>query len=856
VENEEKRFGKYVLTSKLAAGGMAVTYRAKMTAAAGLVKNVVIKKIHPHLAEEEDFVEMFVREAKLAASLTHGNIAQVFDFGKTDGDYFLAMELVHGQALSRVLRRAADRDIPFLPTPIALQIACRMCDGLHYAHTRKDEDGHLLNLVHRDVSPENTLLSYEGEVKIVDFGIAKSNTGGKQTETGMVKGKYPYFSPEQAQAVRDLDARSDVYAVGVVLFEMLCGRRPYEGEFVAVLSQLAEGKLPRPTSFNPEISPALEQTMLRALAPRRDDRYQSARDLGQALAEVLHSRYPGSTSNDISMLLATLFREEQEAEGNPMPVTADFTTALMKNTQPGFGAKRRAQLGLKPESKMTPKPVSAAGKTATPARPRSTTGTGSVRVPTTGGQKVPVNSNQHGGYRPKSMSQMPAATPDVTPPQGTKLAPIEQETLLRAKASKIRATPVPEEAEGETRLRPDRVGPPRALTLDSVELKDKRQRFVVTVGGLGFGLSVLLIVGYLLWAGSTKDKQVDLPPGVPLWISSTPSGAHVTLDNKEAGVTPLQTSLQPGPHTVALTLTGFRPWTKRFTTTSQSQTFNAPLEEEVVAVKPVKPESVVADAGVEPETNDVGTGPMQDPADTAAEKRDVKWPLRQFVLRPAYNALPLDKYETANVELKPGTGYQVFTEGSYSLGKGRNSSTVLYYLEGDLPEGKRVGYLSGTPKLIKGATHMYVFVIDDDPLDNSGALNIVLRISNHVVPQNFAFDPQKHAIVPLAEHRFRLSRLNPSSKYLLTIRDDEAMTGAGRSGKVGTVLCVESPDKPKTILATQRLLEVGKRHQVTDTKDLMCLFPDLNREDNSGYLEIDIVDMNELTPEELQAHDH
>ena len=134
--DEQVRFGKYVLISKLAAGGMAVTYRAKMTAAAGLTKDVVIKRVHPHLAEEEDFVEMFIREAKLAASLTHGNIAQVFDFGRADGDYFLAMELVHGQALSRAIRRAADQDMPFIPIPLALPITCRVCCGLNYAHTR------------------------------------------------------------------------------------------------------------------------------------------------------------------------------------------------------------------------------------------------------------------------------------------------------------------------------------------------------------------------------------------------------------------------------------------------------------------------------------------------------------------------------------------------------------------------------------------------------------------------------------------------------------------------------------------------------------------------------------------------
>ncbi len=865
--DDQQRFGKYVLISKLAAGGMAVTYRAKMTAAAGLTKDVVIKKIHPHLAEEEDFIEMFVREAKLAASLTHGNIAQVFDFGKTEGDYFLAMELVHGQALSRVIRRAADHDIPFLPIPIALQITCRMCDGLNYAHTRKDENGQLLNLVHRDVSPENLLLSYEGEVKVVDFGIAKSNTGGKQTETGMVKGKYPYFSPEQAQAVRDLDARSDVYAVGVVLFEMLCGRRPFEGEFVAVLTQLAEGNIPKPRSFNPEIPPALEMAMLKALATKRDERYQSAREFGQALAEVLHSRYPGSTSTDISMLLGSLFHDELEAEGQAPYVPEEFTTLLTKLKQPGYGAARRARLGQKPESKATPKPLSTpAPKSATPARARTTTGSvkvqsGTAKIPTSS-TRVPTNS--HGGYRPRSMSPEQQAQADLegekTPPSGTKLEPIEQETLLRAKAARAAKTrsgdhasppsddatvpPEPRRMTAESRR------PSAPLSLDNAELREKRQRFVVTIGGVGAGLSVLLVVGVLIFGPSSKkEDETMVNANTPLWINTIPSGGNVKVDNRDLGPSPVKTAVTTGPHTILVTLNGYRPWTKRLTATKEVINLSAKLEPDVVEVAP--PPVDVVDAGSE---DDVPA--MQDRQLTSAEKYNVNWPLRQFVLRPFNNALPMDKYETLNVELSPGTGYQVFTEGSYSLGPGRSSATVLYYLEGEMAEGKRVGFLSGQSRTIKGATKMYIFVLDDDASDNKGSMTITLRVSQYVAPRTITFDAEKHAIVPQPDHRFKLSRLKPESKYQLTIRNDEAVTGgSSKNGRVAYALCLETPAKPKPITSTHRLLEVGKRHKVTDTGSLMCLFPDLNPDDNSGSLEVDIVDMDELSPEELKALD-
>ncbi|MGQ0508686.1 MAG: serine/threonine-protein kinase, partial [Myxococcaceae bacterium] len=222
--SEPQQFGKYLLLDRIAAGGMAEIYRAQLNAVAGVTKQVVIKKILPHYAGNKNFVSMFINEANIALGLSHGHIAQIFDFGEIDGEYFLAMELVHGQALSRVLRRARQRDVGTLPVPYALYICMELCKGLHYAHTRVDAKGQPLNIVHRDVSPQNVIVSYDGHVKIVDFGIAKARVATQtETQAGAVKGKYTYFAPEQARG-KPLDGQTDVFAAGIVLYEMVCGR--------------------------------------------------------------------------------------------------------------------------------------------------------------------------------------------------------------------------------------------------------------------------------------------------------------------------------------------------------------------------------------------------------------------------------------------------------------------------------------------------------------------------------------------------------------------------------------------------------------------------------------------------------
>lgn len=324
----ESQFGKYQLLDRIAAGGMAEIYRARYTGAAGVTRPVVIKKILPHYAGNKSFISMFINEAKIAAGLSHGNIAQVFDFGEIEGEYFLAMEYVHGQPLSKVLKRAKSVDLHALPAPLAALVAIEVCRGLHYAHTRLDEHGRPLKIIHRDVSSQNVIVSYEGQVKIVDFGIAKArNAGRTETAVGAVKGKYVYFAPEQARG-KELDARTDIFATGILLYEMLCGRLPFEGKMVEVMGKIIRGEFPRPREVNPSIPEELERIVLMAMARDKADRFQSAEAFQEALAMFLHRAQPGLSTTTLSLFLMYLFEKELVSEGRPVKLPREFSELL------------------------------------------------------------------------------------------------------------------------------------------------------------------------------------------------------------------------------------------------------------------------------------------------------------------------------------------------------------------------------------------------------------------------------------------------------------------------------------------------------------------------------------------------
>ena len=271
--------GKYELIRKLAVGGMAEVFLAKSAGAMGFTKTVVLKRILPHLADDHHFVEMFLREAKIAAELTHPNVVQIFDFGESEGRYFIAMEYVDGPNMRALVKRAVETRAP-IPMPMVARLVSYACEGLGFAHGFTDpETGHSKDIVHRDISPDNILVSRTGAVKVADFGLAKALNSQNLTQAGMLKGKIPYLAPEQIRG-KGADRRTDIYALGVTLYELCTGRRPFEAENdVALMSAVAMEPPPPPQKLRPDLAPELVSVLDRALRKSPDQRFQTCREM-------------------------------------------------------------------------------------------------------------------------------------------------------------------------------------------------------------------------------------------------------------------------------------------------------------------------------------------------------------------------------------------------------------------------------------------------------------------------------------------------------------------------------------------------------------------------------------------------
>lgn len=302
-------FGRYHLLEKISAGGMAEVFKAKSYGVAGFEKLLVIKKILPNLNSDKEFIEMFLDEARISVSLSHGNIVQVIDLGREGESYFMAMEYVHGFDLARLLIRSKQSEE--LPLSLKLFLVGEVLKALDYAHRRRDREQRELNIVHCDVSPQNVLVSYEGEVKLADFGISKAAFQSASSRE-VVRGKYAYMSPEQVRG-RNLDRRSDIFAVGVILWEMLAGRRLFKTESVEkTLKKVLEEPIPSPSQFDSTIPAELDRIVTKALTRDRDKRYLEDQDMLDDISVFMFSQNLMVTGADLSAYMKRIFATEFE----------------------------------------------------------------------------------------------------------------------------------------------------------------------------------------------------------------------------------------------------------------------------------------------------------------------------------------------------------------------------------------------------------------------------------------------------------------------------------------------------------------------------------------------------------------
>jgi TonB family protein len=352
------RFGQYEILERIASGGMAELFRARRSGVEGFQKIVAIKKILPHIAGDEEFIAMFADEAKLAAQLSHPNIVHIFDLGKIEaGGYFIAMEHVEGRDLRSILHLARETGLR-MPVPLAVAVAAKVASALDYAHRRRGDDGEDLHIVHRDVSPPNILVSTEGDIKLCDFGIAKAASKVSQTESGALKGKVPYMSPEQAWG-KPVDQRSDIYSLGSVLFEMATGRKLYQGDSdLNVLEKVRAGDVVLPSSLDPDVPPALDAAILKALAREPDERYFSASDMLRDLEAVLRNYEPPPSSADLAAYVRRLEAEDSARREARAP--AAVAPPVTKPAKPEFRISLSQQPAAAGSPAVSPPPPPAA----------------------------------------------------------------------------------------------------------------------------------------------------------------------------------------------------------------------------------------------------------------------------------------------------------------------------------------------------------------------------------------------------------------------------------------------------------------------------------------------------------------
>jgi serine/threonine protein kinase len=406
-------FGKYLLLDRVNIGGMAEVWRAKTFGAGGFERIVAIKRILPNIAEDEEFISMFLDEAKITVQLNHANIAQIYELNNLSNSYFIAMEYVSGKDLRAVFDRCRKRGEP-APIPLTCYAIAQCCEGLDYAHRAKDRQGRDMSIVHRDVSPQNALVSYDGEVKVIDFGIAKAAGKATKTQAGILKGKFGYMSPEQIRGL-PLDGRSDIFAIGVCLYELLTGERLFVGDSdFSVLEKVRKVEVLPPSHFNRKIPEALEKIVMKSLAKDVDDRYQHAAELAEDLRGFMYQTGNAFARKDLAAFMRATFAEDYEKERNRITEYAEIKApeGMLLAAEMGFGVAPVPQMGGQAQSPsaVTSVPTMMPINSASPGSSASTNTGTSPGLP-------PIVRPVPPGGGPRTSAQ-PAANAKSTPPVG------------------------------------------------------------------------------------------------------------------------------------------------------------------------------------------------------------------------------------------------------------------------------------------------------------------------------------------------------------------------------------------------------------------------------------------------------
>lgn len=317
---------KYKVLRKLEAGGMAEVFHAEVESIEGFKKQVAIKRVLPHLSQNKQFIEMFLDEARLSLKFSHANVAQTFSIGMSDNTYFITMEFIDGVNIRKMMEFYEERGGGVDPA-IAAFVMNEVCKGLSYAHNLTGPDGKPLGVVHRDVSPPNILISKQGEVKVLDFGLAKATSQLESTDPGLIKGKFAYLSPEAAHGL-DVDKRADIFASGTVLWEMVTGRRLFKGESdYDTVMNVRDAPAPAASSINPSVPPELDTILNKALEKDPNQRYQDGAEMGNDLMKMLFSKQMAVTSYDVAKVVQTIV----EAEPKEVSREVDIIDRLIEN---------------------------------------------------------------------------------------------------------------------------------------------------------------------------------------------------------------------------------------------------------------------------------------------------------------------------------------------------------------------------------------------------------------------------------------------------------------------------------------------------------------------------------------------